>query len=132
MKITRRDFLKLCGLSAAAMGLSATDLVRLEDLFASPKGPTVIWLQGSACTGCSVSFLNRISASAPLTAADVLIESINLTYHPNLMALAGQDAVEELEESLHEHRNSFWPSREVFPRSSAGVRAGRGITMGPM
>jgi hydrogenase small subunit len=101
MKITRRDFLKLCGLSAAAIGLSSTDLVRLEDLLASPEGPTVIWLQGSACTGCSVSFLNRISDSAPLTAADLLIESINLTYHPNLMALAGQDAVEEAKQAYN-------------------------------
>jgi len=99
MNITRRQFLKLCGVSAAAMGLSATDLVRLENLLASPQGPTVIWLQGSACTGCSVSFLNRLSASAPQTAAEVLTDSINLIYHPNLMALAGQDAVEEIKKA---------------------------------
>lgn len=99
MEITRRDFLKLCGVSAAALGLSTTDLVRLEELLANPNGPTVIWLQGSSCTGCSISFLNRISATAPTTAADVLINSVNLAYHPNLMALAGQDAVEKAKEA---------------------------------
>jgi len=94
MKITRRDFLKLCGVSAAALGLSTTDLGLLEQVIANPAGPTVIWLQGAGCTGCSESFLNRISPSAPETAADVLIDSINLIYHPTLMATAGQSAVD--------------------------------------
>jgi hydrogenase small subunit len=65
----------------------------LEEALASPTAPSIIWLQGSGCTGCSESFLNRMSTSGPQTAADVLINSINLVYHPTLMALAGQDAV---------------------------------------
>ncbi len=99
MKVTRRDFLKLCGVSAATVGLSATDLIKLEEVLANPNAPTVIWLQGSGCTGCSVSFLNRISDSAPQTAKDVLINSVNLAYHPNLMALAGDSAVDEVEKA---------------------------------
>ncbi len=99
MKITRRDFLKFCGLSAAALGLSATDMGRLKEVLADPNGPKVIWLQGSSCTGCSVSFLNRISNVAPLTAADVLVNSIDLIYHPNLMALAGDSAVAVIEKA---------------------------------
>jgi hydrogenase small subunit len=94
MAITRRDFLKYCGVSAVALGLSSTDLLQMEELLANPSGPSVIWLQGSSCTGCSISFLNRISTSAPTTAASVLLDSINLVYHPNLMALAGQSAVD--------------------------------------
>lgn len=94
MNISRRDFLKYCGVSAAALGLTATELGQLEEALANPNAPTVIWLQGAACTGCSVTFLNRISTTDPKTAADVLINSINLTYHPNLMSLAGQDAVD--------------------------------------
>jgi hydrogenase small subunit len=94
MALTRRDFLKYCGVSAAALGLSSTDLLQMEELLANPSGPSVIWLQGSSCTGCSMSFLNRISTSAPTTAANVLLNSINLVYHPNLMAKAGQSAVD--------------------------------------
>ena len=93
MNMTRREFLKLCGASAAAIGLSATELGLLEKVLANPDGPTVVWLQGSGCTGCTESFLNRISTSDPKTAADVLINSINLVYHPNLMAVAGESAV---------------------------------------
>ena len=97
MNVSRRDFLKFCGISTAAVGLSTSELGLLEKALASPNGPSVIWLQGSGCTGCSESFLNRISATGPKTAAEVLINSINLVYHPNLMALAGQDAVAQAE-----------------------------------
>jgi len=93
MQVTRRDFLKLVGVSAAAIGLSAADLGHLEEALANPSAPSVIWLQGASCTGCSVSFLNRVSTTAPVSAADVLVNSINLVYHPQLMSLAGQSAV---------------------------------------
>lgn len=101
MQVSRRDFLKLCGISAAVLGIEAADLARLEQVLADPNAPTVIWLQGAACTGCSVSFLNRISSTAPLTAADALINSINLRYHPNLMALAGDSAVSAAEDAYN-------------------------------
>jgi hydrogenase small subunit len=97
--ISRREFLKFCGLGATALGLSASDLGRLQKVLANPNGPTVIWLQGTGCTGCSESFLNRIATSAPQTAADVLISSINLVYHPTLMAAAGESAVAQAEEA---------------------------------
>jgi hydrogenase small subunit len=95
--VSRRDFLKYCGMGAATLGLTLSDLGNLEKAFANPSGPSVIWLQGTGCTGCSESFLNRISTSSPQTAANVLIDAINLVYHPNLMAAAGQDAVAQAE-----------------------------------
>lgn len=94
MGITRRDFLKYCGVSAAALGLSSTDLLQMEELLANPSGPTVLWLQGSSCTGCSMSFLNFIAPTAPANPADILINNINLAYHPNVMSMAGQGAAE--------------------------------------
>lgn len=92
--VTRREFLALAGASAAALGISLSDADLIERALADPAAPTVLWLQGAACTGCSVSLLNRISTTAPRTAADILISTINLRYHPNLMALAGQPAAE--------------------------------------
>lgn len=94
MQTTRRDFLKFCQMSSAALGLGAADLGQLENALASPTAPTVLWLQGSSCTGCSISFLNRVSSTAPTSAADALIHVINLAYHPNLMALAGESAAQ--------------------------------------
>ncbi|MEI6126129.1 MAG: hydrogenase small subunit [Pseudomonadota bacterium] len=99
MNISRRSFLKYCGTASAALGLNAMDLLRLENVLADPKGPTVLWLQGCGCTGCSISFLNRVSASAPATAADLLINSISLAYHPNLMSCAGDSAVDLIKDA---------------------------------
>ncbi len=97
MKTTRRDFLRYCGLSAAALGLTATDLLKLEEALATPNGPTVLWLQGASCTGCSVSLLNRVSSARPTSAADLLINSVNLAYHPTLMAAPGALAFDQAE-----------------------------------
>jgi hydrogenase small subunit len=94
MQITRRDFLKICGVSAAALGLSGTDLLRLEQALAAPGTPTVLWLSGSSCTGCSISFLNHFSSSDPTDAGDILLNHIDLAYHPNLMGAAGQTAAQ--------------------------------------
>jgi hydrogenase small subunit len=97
MNTTRRDFLRYCGISAAALGLTASDMMSLGEALANPNGPSVLWLQGASCTGCSVSLLNRISPLAPTTAADLLINSINLVYHTNLSAAAGSTAVDALD-----------------------------------
>jgi hydrogenase small subunit len=93
MVVSRRQFLDYCKNAAAAVGLGAAQLAQLEKALAAPNAPSVIWLSGSSCTGCSISFLNRIAPAAPATAADVLINVINLRYHPNLRAAAGESAV---------------------------------------
>lgn len=97
--ISRRDFLKYAGMWSAAIGLSTSDLIDLKDALANPGAPSVIWLQGAACTGCSISFLNRISSTAPTTAADVLTGSVNLVYHPNLSAVAGDSVYSVIEQA---------------------------------
>ncbi len=97
MTISRRDFLKYCTASAAALGLSGTDLLRLQQVLANPTAPTVLWLHGSSCSGCSVSFLNYIAGSDPTDAGDILLNHINLAYHPVLMAPAGLPAYQAAE-----------------------------------
>lgn len=93
MQISRRDFLRYCGASAATLALSSSDFALLQTILASPAKPSVLWLHGAGCTGCTISFLNRVSGTAPKDAADVLINSVNLVYHPSVMAAAGDQAV---------------------------------------
>src|SRR4030042_2311421 len=74
IKITRRQFLKWMSASAAALGLTQTDLLKVEKALAS--GPTpdpnfpvaplarVIWIAGAACSGCPTSLLNYIADTA--------------------------------------------------------------------
>ena len=74
IKITRRQFLKWLSASAAALGLSQTDLLKIKDALAAGPVPTpnfpkpplarVIWIAGAACSGCPTSLLNYIADTA--------------------------------------------------------------------
>lgn len=93
--------MEYCGLSAAALGLDPMRIGLLEEALADGgDAPSVIWLQGSACVGCSISLLNHISdvTGIPETVTDLLVDHVNLIYHPTLMALAGESAAAALRE----------------------------------
>lgn len=94
--ISRRSFLKYCMGSAAALGLDWTVLGNLQKVLGAARGPAVIWLNGANCTGCTVSLANRISDQAPVDIADLLVNTIDLKFHANLMSAAGDLAVEAL------------------------------------
>lgn len=104
MNVSRRDFVKYCAAAGAVLGLAPGDLLRLDTLLAAPNAPSVIWLQGSACTGCSVAFLNRISPAAPRSTAEVLINKVSMVYHPNVMGAAGEMAVAAAEAAFDSGR----------------------------
>ena len=97
-QISRRSFFRFVSVSAATLGLDPFDLTGLTRALANPASPTVLWLQGSGCTGCTMSFLDYVSPTAPTSAADVLINYINLAYHPNLSAVAGESAAAVIEQ----------------------------------
>ena len=97
MIVSRRDFLRTCQRLAPAIGLTALELGRVEALLANPNGPTVLWLEGSGCSGCSVSFLNYFSTSPPRTAAEVLVSTVNLAFHKTVMTASGSLAVDAVE-----------------------------------
>ena len=103
-KITRREFLTASGAILAALGFSSCGFVKPEDILlennstgvASKKGasslPSVIWLQGQGCTGCSTSLLNTIYYA---TIDELLLNTLDLKFHPTVMAAAGDLAVSE-------------------------------------
>ena len=99
MECSRRDFLKASSLIATAMGLQATGIFKFDEalaLEAANGGVPVIWLQGQACTGCSVSLLNSIYL---MTAAELLTTALDLDYHSTVMAAAGSTAMAAAEEA---------------------------------
>jgi hydrogenase small subunit len=71
----------------------------MQRALASTSGPPIIWLKGASCTGCTVSLANRISSSAPVDLADLLVHTVDLAYHPTLMAAAGDLAVQRLRQA---------------------------------
>jgi len=61
MRITRRDFMKYCAVAAGALGLTASNLGKLQQALATPTslgGTNVVWLNGAACTGCTMTLTN--------------------------------------------------------------------------
>lgn len=105
MKISRRDFLKWCTASAAAIGLTGLELDRLESVVLAAEGlPPVIWLQGSGCSGCSISLLNSIEET---TIDDFLINKVSMKYHHNLMTAAGDLAISAIDDTVAQYNGQF-------------------------
>jgi len=95
--VSRRDFMKYCIGSAAVLGLNLSVLGKLEKALAAGDFPPIIWLNGANCTGCTVSLANLFSNNdGTKDVADLLINTINLAFHPNLMGAAGDLAVAQL------------------------------------
>ena len=90
MQVTRRDFIRYVSVSAVALGLSQTEIALADEALAGATSPPVVWLSGAACTGCSISLLNAVNP----TIEQVLINTISLKYHPQVMAASGDLAVQ--------------------------------------
>lgn len=91
MRITRREFLKYCSITAGALGLSAGTVLKLEQalaLEAANGGIPVMWIEGAACTGCTMSLTNSIYYG---TVADVLLNTIDLDFHKTIMVACGAE-----------------------------------------
>jgi hydrogenase small subunit len=92
MTLSRRDFLKASATIAAAFGVQGAEALAREG------GLSVVWFQAQACTGCSVSLLNSIYYN---TIDDLLLNTLDLNYHNNLMASAGDLARSSAEEAYN-------------------------------
>jgi len=119
-ELSRRDFLKLCGLTGLGLGLSQSFLDEIVQALeeAVAGRPPVIWFQGASDAGCSISLLNTVHPSI----AEVLLELISCNFHPNIMAAAGDLAVSVLEEALERYPGEFILVVEgAIPTANRGI-----------
>lgn len=93
----RREFLKLGAALAAACGLPGSHVaVFAEGAERLAQGlPLVVWLQGQACSGCSISLLN---AEGP-GIFEAITRRFCLAFHPTLSAAQGRQAMELVEKA---------------------------------
>ncbi len=102
--ISRRSFLKFCGMMAVGMGLPVTMGARIAEAITNPaKRPPVIWIHGQECTGCSETLLRP---SHP-TLEHLILDLISLDYHETLNAGAGHQAEEAMRQSMTENAGKY-------------------------
>ena len=104
--VSRRQFLKHAGATAALLGLSEAMIPSiakaLEGLTTSGK-PAVIYLQGQNCTGCSISLLNSNYPSV----AELVLDKLSIRYQPNISAAAGYLAMSAITDTAKANKGKF-------------------------
>ena len=102
-RLSRRTFMKSCVALTAILGLPPTMLDTVVKAAETTELPTVIWLHGHECTGCSESF---IRSSSPFT-SDVILNMISLEYDDTLAAASGAPLEEHLEKIIKEKAGKY-------------------------
>ena len=109
---TRREFLKKCGQLALAIGASpliAPELARAFERIAD-NDVKVIFLQGLACSGCSISLI--YGDSPQLTY--VITKILDTQFHPNISAAQGELVIEIIKENM-KNKNYFLVMEGAIP-----------------
>lgn len=119
--VSRRDFLKMCGLVVGAMGMTKMPPLNASGLPASlnkvdgstlnhvaeameskPRLP-VIWLEFQDCTGCSEA-LTR--ANAP-TLSNLVLNTLTIEHHEALSAAAGFQVEEAKQQAMKKYAGQY-------------------------
>ncbi len=118
--VTRRDFVKLCGLLAGAMGLNSLPPLKASALppglgegnnpadmvaraLASKPRVPVIWLEFQDCAGCS----EALTRSQSPTLIDLVLSKISVEYHETLSAAAGFQLEENKTETMKKYAGKY-------------------------
>ncbi len=120
--ISRRDFVKMCGVLVGAMGMkfappleesglpaqlnnvrdSASANLIANALETKQRVP-VIWLEFSDCAGCS----EAITRSQSPTLVDLVLNTITIEYHETLSAAAGFQAEKAKEDAMKKYAGKY-------------------------
>jgi hydrogenase small subunit len=104
--ISRRQFLGFCATLGALIGLGPAAAPQIADAldaaFASKLTPAV-WLDGGACTGCTVS----LAQSEHPDIATIVLDILSLNYMDTLMFASGTDADDALHSTALANKGKF-------------------------
>jgi hydrogenase small subunit len=101
--LNRREFIRLCSLAAASVGLPFSAAVEMAEAVSRSSRPSVIWLHFQECTGCSESLLRTTHPEL----AELILDLISLDYHETLFAAAGHQAEEALAAAMEKNAGKF-------------------------
>ena len=94
--VSRRDFMKFCGATAATLGLSSTFVPTIAAKIAGAveSGLTpALWINGGACTGCTES----IAQAAYTNVADIVLDFLSLNGMETISMATGEYAEQAIE-----------------------------------
>ena len=102
--VSRRDFMKFCGILTATMGLSSSFIPKVAEVFAAPKQrPPVIWLHFAECTGCSEATLRSMYPWID----ELVMNILDIEYHETIMAPSGYQAEDVLHSAVKKYNGKF-------------------------
>lgn len=98
--INRREFLKYCAATAALFGLSEFEFSSklAYALESGSKKPSVMWLEGLACAGCTISLTQSLHPPV----SSIILDKISLRQHDTIMAAAGHMVEEVHDQTVKE------------------------------
>jgi len=103
--MNRREALKKFYNIIIAVG--ASSFFSFEDLLAldlkQTNKPNLVWLQGSSCSGCSLSLTNI----EDIPFIDFILEFVNIIYHPNISVLEGENVADLLNKAYVELKDNY-------------------------
>ena len=83
--VSRRDFIKVCSVAAAAVGLPAWAGEKMAETVGKKK-PSVVWLHFQECTGCTESLLRTSHPDV----GSLILDLVSVDYHETLYAATGK------------------------------------------
>jgi [NiFe] hydrogenase small subunit len=102
--VSRRQFMKYCTALTATMGLSASFVPKVAEVFAAPaQRLPLIWLHFGECTGCSEALLR----SQYPWIDELVLNILSVEYHETIMAAAGEQAEEQLHNAVKKYKGKF-------------------------
>ncbi len=101
--VDRRDFVKVCTMAAAAVGLPASAGIKMAEAAQEGLKPSVIWLHFQECTGCTESLLRTSHPGL----AELILDLISLDYHETLFAAAGYQIEDALHTAMEQHKGKY-------------------------
>jgi hydrogenase small subunit len=107
---TRREFLQWAAATTAAAEVAQAFLPKLAAAMQTAvQDYPLIWMQASACSGCSVSVINTIHPSIKNVILDQILpgHQLSLKYHSTLMAATGELSTDAAAETARRHKGRY-------------------------
>lgn len=116
--ISRRRFLKFCGMMTATLALPAHYTERVAHALQTSPRPPVIWLEFQDCTGDTESFLRAGQPGID----ELVLDLLSVDYHETLMVPAGAASERSLVDTMTNYAGQYIAIVEgSIPTAAGGV-----------